>query len=168
MVTSQVSLPNPRTWAAGDTVTVPRLRNAISVTSRRRSYAAGDQINVRFSYNTTGYSGNGNGANALSIAGLRLKASMAPDSNGTNTQSINSFYAATIGKLGIEKNQNGSRLETKEFLIAQMDSEQASISGVSLDEEMTNMIKFENSYRASARFISTVSSMMDILMGIGQ
>jgi flagellar hook-associated protein 1 len=131
-------------------------------------YAAGDQINVRFSYNTTGFSGNGNGANALSIAGLRLKASMSPDSNGTNTQSINSFYAATIGKLGIEKNQNASRKETKEFLIAQMDSEQASISGVSLDEEMTNMIKFENSYRASARFISTVSSMMDVLMGIGQ
>jgi flagellar hook-associated protein 1 len=131
-------------------------------------YAAGDQVNVRFSYNTTGFSGNGNGANALSIAGLRLKASMSPDSNGTNTQSINSFYAATIGKLGIEKNQNGSRLETKEFLIAQMDAEQASVSGVSLDEEMTNMIKFENSYKASARFISTVSSMMDILMGLGR
>ena len=105
-------------------------------------YGAGDGIDVRFSYNTTGYSGNGNGQNALLIAGLRLKATMTPDSNGNNSQSINSFYAATIGKLGIEKNQNESRKETKEFLIGQMDSEQASISGVSLDEEMTNMIKY--------------------------
>lgn len=131
-------------------------------------YGVGDGIDVRFSYNTTGYSGNGNGQNALLIAGLRLKATMTPDSNGNNSQSINSFYSATIGKLGIEKNQNESRKETKEFLIGQMDTEQASISGVSLDEEMTNMIKYENSYSASARYISTISQMMDVLMGIGQ
>jgi flagellar hook-associated protein 1 FlgK len=131
-------------------------------------YGAGDGMDVRFSYNTTGYSGNGNGQNALLIAGLRLKATMTPDSNGNNSQSINSFYSATIGKLGIEKNQNESRKETKEFLIGQMDSEQASISGVSLDEEMTNMIKYENSYSAAARYISTISQMMDVLMGIGQ
>ncbi|MDB5103580.1 MAG: Flagellar hook-associated protein 1 [Fibrobacteres bacterium] len=131
-------------------------------------YAAGNAITVKLSYNTTGYSGNGNGQNALKIAGLRLAKSLSPDSQGVNTQSINSFYSATIGKLGIQKNQNESRMKTKEFLIGQMDSEQNAISGVSLDEEMTNMIKYENSYKASARFISTISSMMDVLMGLGQ
>jgi flagellar hook-associated protein 1 FlgK len=129
-------------------------------------YAGGDPLNVQFKYNSTGFSGNGNGENALQIAGLRLKKSLVPDADGTPTQSVNSFYAATIGKLGIEKNQNKSRLDTKDFLIAQMDSEQSTISGVSLDEEMTNMIKFENSYRASAKFISTISTMMDVLMNL--
>ncbi|HKP94637.1 MAG TPA: flagellar hook-associated protein FlgK [Fibrobacteria bacterium] len=131
-------------------------------------YAAGDAATVKISYNTTGFSGNGNGQNALNIAGLRLKPSMIKDNDGNYTQSINSFYSATIGKLGIEKNQNASRKETKEFLIGQMDAEQASISGVSLDEEMTNMIKYENSYKASARYISTISQMMDVLMALGQ
>lgn len=131
-------------------------------------YTGTDPINVQFKYNTTGYSGNGNGQNALNIAGLRLKKTLVPDTEGTPTQSVNSFYAATIGKMGIEKNQNKSRLETKDFLIAQMDAEQATTSGVSLDEEMTNMIKFENSYRASAKFISTISSMMDVLMSLAQ
>jgi flagellar hook-associated protein 1 len=131
-------------------------------------YSAGDAINVQFKYNTTGFSGNGNGGNALTIAGLRLKKSLVPDAEGVPTQSVTSYYAATIGKLGIEKNQNKSRLDTKDFLIAQMDAEQATTSGVSLDEEMTNMIKFENSYRASAKFISTVSQMMDILMEIAR
>jgi flagellar hook-associated protein 1 FlgK len=131
-------------------------------------YTGADPINVQFKYNSAGYSGNGNGQNALNIAGLRLKKSLVPDAEGTPTQSVNSFYAATIGKLGIEKNQNKSRMDTKDFLIAQMDSEQATIAGVSLDEEMTNMIKFENSYRASAKFISTISGMMDVLMSLAQ
>ena len=129
-------------------------------------YAAGAALDVKISYNTTGFSGNGNGQNALKIAGLRLKQSMSVNVEGSFTQSISGFYSATIGKLGIEKNQNASRKETKEFLISQMDSEQASISGVSLDEEMTNMIKYESSYKASARFIQTISTMMDVLMNI--
>lgn len=127
-------------------------------------YNPGDAIDVQFRYNSTGFSGNGNGGNALAIAGLRLKKALVPDSDGTPTQSVTSFYAATIGKLGIEKNQNKSRKDTKDFLISQMDSEQAATAGVSLDEEMTNMIKFENSYRASAKYISTISQMMDVLM----
>jgi len=127
-------------------------------------YSAGDAINVQFKYNTTGYSGDGNGQNALLVAGLRLKNALVPNTDGTLTQSVSTFYSATIGRLGIEQNQNKSRLTTKDSLIAQMDSEQATTSGVSLDEEMTNMIKFENSYRASAKYITTVSQMMDVLM----
>ena len=91
---------------------------------------------------------------------------MGSDITGRPTQSIGEYYSAVIGRLGIEKNQTGSRLETKEFLIAQMDAEQASLSGVSLDEEMANMIKFETSYQASARFITTINDMMDVMMNI--
>ncbi len=152
---------------AGKDYVVDNAKGTITFLNYAR-YAPGTSIDVQFSYNTTGFSGNGNGQNALQIAGLRLKASMSPDTSGTNTQSMNSYYAATIGKLGIEKNQNASRKETKEFLIGQMDSEQNAVSGVSLDEEMTNMIKFENSYKASARFISAVTSMMDVLMSLGR
>ena len=57
-------------------------------------------------------------------------------------------------------------LENKEFIISQLDGEQLALSGVSLDEEMVNLIKFQNSYQASARFISTISQMMDVLLNI--
>jgi flagellar hook-associated protein 1 len=127
---------------------------------------AGEAIDVTFSYNSVGFPGSGNGQNALEIAQLRHKATMGSDITGRPTQSIGEYYSAVIGRLGIEKNQTGSRLETKEFLIAQMDAEQASLSGVSLDEEMANMIKFETSYQASARFITTINGMMDVLMNI--
>lgn len=126
----------------------------------------GGNLTVEMKYNSTGFSGNGNGQNALNIAGIRLKKTLSKDVEGNYTQSITSFYSATIGKLGIEKNQNASRKETKEFLIGQMDAEQSATSGVSLDEEMTNMIKYENSYRASAKFIQTVTQMMEVLMSV--
>lgn len=129
-------------------------------------YTAGDTVNVNLSYYTMGYAGDGNGQNALLIGQLRNKKAMEKGVDGVPTQSISEYYAAVVGKLGIEKNQNTSRKETKEFLIAQMDAEQASVSGVSMDEEMTNMIKYENSYRASARYIQTITSMMEVLMGI--
>jgi flagellar hook-associated protein 1 FlgK len=47
-----------------------------------------------------------------------------------------------------------------------MDEEQASIAGVSLDEEMTNLIRFQHSYQASARIVGTVQEMMDTLMNM--
>lgn len=128
-------------------------------------YAAGAPVNVKFAYNTTGYPGDGNGENAANIAKVRLASTMAGGANGF-TQSISDYYAGVIGKLGIEKNQNSSRKDTKTFLIDQMQTEQASVSGVSLDEEMTNMIKYENSYKASAKYIQTISAMMEVLMGI--
>ncbi|MEO7426585.1 MAG: flagellar hook-associated protein FlgK [Fibrobacteria bacterium] len=131
-------------------------------------YAPGDPVSMVFSFNTTGYGGDGNGQNALNIASLRLKATMVKDKEGNFTQSVSGYYNSVIGKMGIEKNQNSAKKDTKEFLISQMDSEQSSISGVSLDEEMTNMIKYENSYKASARFISTISQMMDVLLALGQ
>lgn len=129
-------------------------------------YAAADAVNVKIKYNTTGYPGNGNGQNALEIAQLRHRTTMGTDVSGNPNQSIGEYYSAVIGRLGIEKNQNTARLETKEYLVAQMDAEQASLSGVSLDEEMANMIKFETMYQASARYISTINQMLDVLMNI--
>ena len=150
---------------AGKDYVVDYEKGAITFLNYAR-YAAGDAINVKIAYNTTGFPGNGNGENAGAIAKLRLVKTLSADSDGTFTQSVSDFYSGVIGKMGIEKNQNRSRKETKEFLIAQMDSEQASMAGVSLDEEMTNMIKYENSYKASAKYIQTISQMMEILMSI--
>ncbi len=129
-------------------------------------YTAGDVLSGTYSYNDTGYSGDGNGQNALTIAGLRDAKALTKDADGNFTQSINTYYSAVIGKMGIEKNQNAARKSTSDFLVSQMDQEQSASSGVSLDEEMTNLIKYQNSYKASAKFIQTVSQMIEVLMGI--
>ena len=45
-----------------------------------------------------------------------------------------------------------------------LENRKKQVSGVSLDEEMTNLIKFQQAYNASARVISTVNSMLDTLI----
>ena len=49
----------------------------------------------------------------------------------------------------------------------QLKTQRDSVSGVSIDEEMTNLINFQQAYSASARFITTISSMYDTLSNIG-
>jgi len=129
-------------------------------------YADGDGISIDFKYEANGFPGAGDGSNALNIAKLRQSATMALDSSGNPTQSVNDFYSSFIGALGIQRNQIKSALDNKNFIIAQLDGEQSSLAGVSLDEEMVNLIKFQHSYQASARLISTVNQMLDVLMNI--
>jgi flagellar hook-associated protein 1 FlgK len=46
----------------------------------------------------------------------------------------------------------------------QLVSQQQSVSGVSTDQEMTEMLQFQNAYQASARFISTSAAMLNTLV----
>ena len=48
--------------------------------------------------------------------------------------------------------------------MTQLDSKREEISGVSLDEEMTNLIKFQQAYNAAARIVTTVNDMLDTII----
>ncbi len=129
-------------------------------------YDPADGLDVTMRYRESGYPGDGVGSLALEIAQLRQKAVLKPDPNGAPTQSIDQFYSSFVGEVGIERSQAKSTFDTKSFLIAQLDNQQQAIAGVSLDEEMTNMIKFEHSYQASARLIGVINNMLDTLLNI--
>jgi flagellar hook-associated protein 1 FlgK len=49
-------------------------------------------------------------------------------------------------------------------MMAQLENQRESVSGVSLDEEMINLIKFQNAYTAAARLITTADEMMQTIM----
>jgi flagellar hook-associated protein 1 FlgK len=51
---------------------------------------------------------------------------------------------------------------SSQALVDSVSSRRASTSGVSMDEEMTNMIKFQRAYQAAARAMSTMDDMLDI------
>jgi flagellar hook-associated protein 1 FlgK len=57
-----------------------------------------------------------------------------------------------------------SKESTAQALVNSVDSSRQSTSGVSMDEEMTNMVKFQRAYQASARAMSTMDEMLDILI----
>jgi flagellar hook-associated protein 1 FlgK len=124
-------------------------------------YGAGTAVTVDFRYNRAGPAGTGDGSNALRIGQLRQ--GVLAD-GGTST--LANSWAATVGGLGAETSRATSGLETLNQLKTSLHEQAQSLSGVSLDEELADMVRFQNSYQASARFISTVSELYDTLIGM--
>jgi len=114
------------------------------------SEAASIAVNVTAS-TIVASSATGTGDIAAQIANLR----------GTATDSAYSAYVTRIGSMS-QDSQN--RQATAQALTNSVDSSRQSTSGVSMDEEMTNMVKFQRAYQASARAMSTMDQMLDTLI----
>ena len=125
-----------------------------------------DDLSVDFEYRVGGFQGPGDNTNALAIAQLRSELTMNPDVLGDPTVTFSQYYSSVIGVLGLSRNEASSNLETREFLVKQYESHQDSIAGVSLDEEMANIVKYQHTYQAAARIISVTDEMLDVLMNM--
>ncbi len=124
----------------------------------------GTALTVNYRYTAGNSQGVGSNANAIAIAQLRTKLTMDDDSLGNPTASFSEFYSSFIGRLGLDRNEATSNLDSRNHLVEQYEAQQDSTAGVSLDEEMAEIIKFQHVYQASARLISTTSEMLDILL----
>ena len=125
-----------------------------------------EDLTVDFEYRTGGFQGPGDNSNAIQLAQLRTELTMTPDVLGDPTVTFAQFYSSTIGVLGLSRNEADSNLETRQYLIDQYESHQDSIAGVSLDEEMANIVKYQHTYQAAARIISTADEMLDVLLNM--
>jgi flagellar hook-associated protein 1 len=77
---------------------------------------------------------------------------------------IDGAYAAFVGKVGSRSREATRQQANAKALVDTVDSRRQSVSGVSLDEEMTNLIQFQRGYQASSRAMSTVDEMLDVLI----
>jgi flagellar hook-associated protein 1 FlgK len=85
-----------------------------------------------------------------------------------NSLTINDYYNSLVGTLGVEVNEARSFASNFELLVQQIEFTRQSVQGVSLDEEMTNMVKFQQAYDAAARFITAMDQALDTLIfGMG-
>jgi flagellar hook-associated protein 1 len=57
-----------------------------------------------------------------------------------------------------------STQQVSQAVLASIDNQRKSVSGVSLDEEMTNLVTFQRGYQASARMLTTIDQMLDTLI----
>ena len=100
----------------------------------------------------------GDGSNALLIAQLRYKLA----ANGSAT--FGDYYNALVAELGVQGQEAERMVENQTVLTAGIDNRRLAVSGVSLDEEMVNMIRFQQAYNASARLITAVDEMLEVLI----
>jgi len=104
----------------------------------------------------------GNGKQALALGKMQFAPIMDDGS------SIQTYYQGVIGKLGVDGRQAQNIALNSVTLLGAVENRRASISSVSLDEEMTDMIRFQQSYNASARMITVVDETLDkIINGMG-
>ncbi|GAB2533188.1 flagellar hook-associated protein FlgK [Rhodanobacter koreensis] len=116
--------------------------------------AAGDSFQV--SANTNGLNDN---SNALVLAGLADAGVL-----GGGATSVLDTYANLTTQVGSAGSQAATTLTTQTSLYNQAVSAQQSVSGVNLDEEAANLVKYQQAYQASAQIISTAQSIFSSLL----
>jgi flagellar hook-associated protein 1 FlgK len=81
---------------------------------------------------------------------------------------VSGFYQAVISWIGTAGNNAASSYETQTALVTQVDSQRQSISSISLDEEMSNLIIYQEAYNANARVLSTIDGLIgDLIEDLG-
>ena len=85
-----------------------------------------------------------------------------------NTSNLNQFYHSMVGNLGVEAREANSFARNSDFIVHQVDNQRQSVQGVSLDEEMANLVKAQHAFDAAARIISVMDSALEtVIMRMG-
>ncbi|OHD69249.1 MAG: flagellar hook-associated protein FlgK [Spirochaetes bacterium RBG_16_49_21] len=103
--------------------------------------------------------GIGDGTNALRIANIRHKNAMI-DANVT----FNDFYTAVISRVGTQGEEAKDRVRNQETLLKNLANMRESVSGINLDEEMSNLVAFQHGYNAAIRVITAMDRMLETLI----
>ncbi|MEO3947269.1 flagellar hook-associated protein FlgK [Gorillibacterium sp. CAU 1737] len=114
----------------------------------------------------------GNNGLALLLSGLSTKSfNFDPANTGEtvlNGGTIDEFFRAFVGEIGVQSQEAQRQASNQKLLVDQVDSRRQSVSGVSLDEEMANMIKYQHAYNAAARSMTSFDECLDkVINGMG-
>lgn len=107
---------------------------------------------------TGGYSA-GDNQNALAIASLQDDLKMS-----SNTATFAEFYANLVGYVGSKAQDATRNLEYQETIFNQLSNYRDSISGVSLDEEMANLVLLQQAYDAAAKLVTMADELFQTLL----
>jgi flagellar hook-associated protein 1 len=151
---------------AGTPAVGDKFKLSVSESSARNfSVAGGVQSNSNKI--AAGLNSSADGANALKLVGLQSKLvfdSISVDSAGSGSFTFDEFYSSIVSTVGIESFSSRSTYSQQEGILLQLNTRRESISGVSIDEEMINMIKFQQAFNAAARLIGVVDELLDTII----
>ena len=136
-------------YTSGGNIDINGWRVAISGTP-----AVGDTFTVQ--RNTTGV---GDNRNALLMAGLQSRTVLAG-----GTASLSAVFGALIGSVGTEAQQAGVNRDAQAAIASQARQSVLAASGVNLDEEAADLVKWQQAYQAAAQTIAVANTVFDALM----
>ncbi len=133
--------------ASGTTASGMSLASGLSVTTLKASDggAAGD--------NTIAVA-------VASLASMKFSVSGGDDIDGT----FSDFFSRTVTDLGQKLSSTNARLADQLSVEAIVRGQRDAVSGVSMDEEMADMLKYQRAYQASSRVITVIDNLLDTLI----
>ena len=106
------------------------------------------------------------GANDLALAIADLATT---DQAALGDVSFSEFSANLVTELGQDINNIGNRIEVQEDVKELLENRRREVSGVSMDEEVSNMLQYQKAYQATSRYFNILSEMLDTLInGLGR
>jgi len=103
----------------------------------------------------------GNNSQAIAIANLQHALTM----NSSST-TFEDYYNTLVSKVGGDLQSAQAYFSHQSDMVVQLENRRESISGVSLDEEMINLIKFQAAYDAAARLITTADELLQTVLSM--
>lgn len=97
------------------------------------------------------------GGNTLAANGLGF-------TSNTNGMTMDNYFKDTIDRLGVQEQEAKRVVTNQTSLLASFQQTKESVSGVSIDEEMSNLIQYQHAYQANAKIISTVDQLLDVVI----
>jgi flagellar hook-associated protein 1 FlgK len=94
------------------------------------------------------------GSNDLALAISQLR----------GNPTIDGVYKAFVSKVGGDLDESNRMTNNAQVLADSVENRRQSVAGVSMDEEMSNLVRFQRAYQASARAMSTMDEMLDVLI----
>jgi flagellar hook-associated protein 1 FlgK len=119
--------------------------------------AAGDSFSI--GPNTGGVA---DGRNALLLAGLQTRNMVAG-----NTTTYQGAYSQLVSSVGTKTHEIQINSQAQTTLLSQTKQSQQELSGVNLDEEAANLLRYQQAYQAAAKVIQTGATLFDTILSLG-
>lgn len=104
--------------------------------------------------------GVGDNRNALHLAALQTRKLLFG-----NSASLGDAYGYMVADVGTRTYQASANAEVQDQLLSQAEAARSAVSGVNLDEEAADLVRFQQAYSAAAQVIATANTLFDTLLG---
>lgn len=106
-------------------------------------------------------SGPGDERNARALAALATTNTM-----NSGSETFAQYFGGLVGSIGVSSESLQKSFDSQNTLVSQMEVQRESISGVNMDEEGADLIRFQKAFQGASKLLATVSDMMDALLRI--
>lgn len=138
---SAASDPNSGEGDGKRALAIAQLRDALMNIQLCSDYTSRDQLIEGFTDNTN----------------LSIKQS-------SSGMTVTDYYKDIIDKLGVQAQEANRLTANQKSMVSEYENSRAGVSGVSIDEEMTNLIAAQHAYAANAKVVSTVDELLDVVV----